>query len=65
VWGIAFGNDLSNQPSNTLFFAAGPNDEADGVYGRIDLNTTSSSATNPGSGSSTGTNTSGGASIGM
>jgi len=63
VWGIAFGNDLSNQPSNTLFFAAGPNDEADGVYGRIDLNTTSSSGTN--TGSSAGTNTSGGTSIGM
>jgi len=63
VWGIAFGNDLSNQPSNTLFFAAGPNDEADGVYGRIDLNTTSSSGTS--TGSSAGTNTSGGTSIGM
>jgi uncharacterized protein (TIGR03118 family) len=63
VWGIAFGNDLSNQPSNTLFFAAGPNDEADGVYGRIDLNTTSSSGTN--TGSSAGTNTSGGTSMGM
>jgi uncharacterized protein (TIGR03118 family) len=65
VWGIAFGNDLSNQPSNTLFFAAGPNDEANGVYGRIDLNTTSSSGANTGSGSSTGTSTSGGMSIGM
>ena len=63
AWGIAFGNDLSNQPSNTLFFAAGPNDEADGVYGRIDLNTTSSSGAN--TGSSAGTNTSGGTSIGM
>lgn len=63
VWGIAFGNDLSNQPSNTLFFAAGPNAEADGVYGRIDLNTTSSSGTN--TGSSAGTNTSGGTSMGM
>ena len=37
LWGIAFGNGLSNQPVNTLFFAAGPNDEADGVYGRIDV----------------------------
>jgi uncharacterized protein (TIGR03118 family) len=37
IWGIAFGNGLNNQPTNTLFFAAGPNDEADGVYGRIDL----------------------------
>jgi uncharacterized protein (TIGR03118 family) len=65
LWGIAFGNDLSNQPSNTLFFAAGPNDEADGVYGRIDLNTTPSTGTNTGSGSGTGTSTSGGMSIGM
>jgi uncharacterized protein (TIGR03118 family) len=37
LWGIAFGNGLSNQPVNTLFFAAGPNDEANGVYGRIDV----------------------------
>ncbi|MGE5337463.1 MAG: TIGR03118 family protein [Gemmatimonadota bacterium] len=37
LWGIAFGNDASNQPHNTLFFAAGTNDEANGVYGRIDL----------------------------
>jgi uncharacterized protein (TIGR03118 family) len=63
MWGIAFGNDLSNQPSNTLFFAAGPNDEADGVYGRIDLNTTSSSGASTGSG--TGTNAGVGTSMGM
>jgi uncharacterized protein (TIGR03118 family) len=37
LWGIAFGNDAGNQPHNTLFYAAGPNDEANGVYGRIDL----------------------------
>ncbi|WP_168790372.1 TIGR03118 family protein [Paraburkholderia aromaticivorans] len=37
LWGIAFGNGLSNQPVNTLFFAAGPNEEANGVYGRIDV----------------------------
>ncbi|MFM0204837.1 TIGR03118 family protein [Paraburkholderia fungorum] len=37
LWGIAFGNGLDNQPVNTLFFAAGPNDEADGIYGRIDV----------------------------
>ncbi len=29
LWGIAFGNGLDNQPTNTLFFAAGPNGEAD------------------------------------
>jgi len=37
LWGLAFGNGLANQPVNTLFFAAGPNDEANGLYGRIDL----------------------------
>ncbi|RKT99261.1 TIGR03118 family protein [Burkholderia sp. Nafp2/4-1b] len=37
LWGIAFGNGLNNQPTNTLFFAAGPNDEKDGLYGRIDV----------------------------
>ena len=37
LWGICFGNDVMSQPHNTLFFAAGINDEADGLYGRIDL----------------------------
>ncbi|WP_410856347.1 TIGR03118 family protein [Paraburkholderia sp. SIMBA_054] len=37
LWGIAFGNGLNNQPTDTLFFAAGPNGEANGVYGRIDV----------------------------
>jgi uncharacterized protein (TIGR03118 family) len=38
LWGIAFGNGstVQNLPSNTLFFAAGPNDEENGVFGRID-----------------------------
>jgi len=36
LWGIAFGNGTLNQPTDTLFFAAGPHDEADGLYGRID-----------------------------
>src|SRR5262245_6537066 len=36
LWGIAFGNGLNNQPTNTLFFAAGPDDENHGLYGRID-----------------------------
>jgi len=35
--GIAFGNDANGQPHNTLFFAAGPNGGAEGIYGRIDL----------------------------
>jgi hypothetical protein len=37
LWGIAFGNDAQNQPDNTLFAAAGPNNYANGWYGRIDL----------------------------
>lgn len=44
LWGIAFGNGLDHQPVNTLFFAAGPNDEANGVYGRIDVQTTSTTS---------------------
>ena len=37
LWGMAFGNDAANQPDNTLFVAAGPNNYASGSYGRIDL----------------------------
>jgi uncharacterized protein (TIGR03118 family) len=37
LWGIAFGNGVNNQPTNTLFYTAGPGDEAHGAYGRIDL----------------------------
>lgn len=40
LWGISFGNDHQKQPHNTLFFAAGLNDEMDGLYGRIDLGAT-------------------------
>lgn len=36
LWGIAFGNGINDQPTRTLFFAAGPADETHGVYGRID-----------------------------
>jgi uncharacterized protein (TIGR03118 family) len=36
LWGIAFGNGFQQQPATTLFFAAGPNDENDGLFGRID-----------------------------
>jgi uncharacterized protein (TIGR03118 family) len=37
LWGIQFGNGLANQPVNTLFFASGPDEEAHGLYGRLDL----------------------------
>jgi uncharacterized protein (TIGR03118 family) len=36
LWGIAFGNGLQHQPVDTLFFASGPDDEAHGLYGRLD-----------------------------
>ena len=35
LWGIGFGNDASAGPSTTLFFAAGPDDEAGGAFGTI------------------------------
>jgi uncharacterized protein (TIGR03118 family) len=39
LWGIAFGNGVDKQPTDTLFFSAGPNNYADGLYGRIDVAT--------------------------
>ena len=38
LWGIVFGNGnlALQQQANALVFAAGPNDEADGLFGRID-----------------------------
>jgi len=35
LWGIAFGNGGNAGPKGTLFFAAGINDEADGLFGSI------------------------------
>ncbi|MDB5792811.1 MAG: hypothetical protein JWQ80_2835 [Massilia sp.] len=37
LWGLSFGNGLANQPANTLFFKAGPNGGANGLYGRLDV----------------------------
>ena len=38
LWAIAFGGGAPNNgPTNTLFFAAGPNDEAGGAFGTISL----------------------------
>jgi len=36
LWGMAFGNGVMNQPTNTLYFAAGIANQTAGVYGRID-----------------------------
>jgi uncharacterized protein (TIGR03118 family) len=40
LWGIVFGNNSANQPLDTLFFAAGTDDQAHGTYGRIDVGAT-------------------------
>jgi len=37
--GIAFGNDMNNQPHTTLFYAAGGVDEVNGTFGRLDRGT--------------------------
>jgi len=39
LWGIAFGNGAFSQPTNTLYFTAGPDDEQDGIYGGIVVTT--------------------------
>ena len=35
LWGLAFGNDGLAGASDQLFFASGPNDEMDGLFGKI------------------------------
>jgi len=35
LWGMAFGNGDGSGPGNTLFFASGINDEADGLFGSL------------------------------
>ena len=35
LWGIEFGNGAANQPTNTLYFAAGIGGGMDGLYGSI------------------------------
>ena len=36
LWGLSFGNGVKNQPTDRLFFTAGPNEEANGLYGFIE-----------------------------
>jgi len=40
LWGLWFGNGGRNQPTNTLYLAAGINGEVNGLYARIDLGAT-------------------------
>jgi len=35
LWALVFGNGLLNQPTSTLFFSAGPDDEHHGLYGTL------------------------------
>jgi uncharacterized protein (TIGR03118 family) len=37
LWALTFGNNGSAGSSDTLFFTAGLNDEADGLFGKIDI----------------------------
>jgi uncharacterized protein (TIGR03118 family) len=39
LWGLMFGNGASLGEKNQLYFAAGPNDETDGIFGKIKVNT--------------------------
>jgi uncharacterized protein (TIGR03118 family) len=36
LWGISFGNGGTAGPKTTLYFAAGPDDEEHGLFGRLD-----------------------------
>ena len=36
LWGLSFGNGVLNQPPDTLFFTAGPDDESHGLYGKLE-----------------------------
>jgi hypothetical protein len=36
LWGLAFGNGINAQPTQSLFFTAGLNDEANGLYGKLE-----------------------------
>jgi uncharacterized protein (TIGR03118 family) len=41
LWALSFGNGSLAGPTTTLFFTAGPNHEADGLFGRIDFTASS------------------------
>jgi uncharacterized protein (TIGR03118 family) len=38
LWGLAFGNGTTAGDANALYYAAGPDDEAHGLFGRITAN---------------------------
>jgi len=61
LWGLAFGNGLFGQATNSLFFTAGSNGETAGSYGSISPPTgaVASSSSSGGSSSSSGSSSSG------
>jgi uncharacterized protein (TIGR03118 family) len=38
IWGLAFGNGFSLGDAEALYYTAGPNNEQDGFFGRINSN---------------------------
>lgn len=44
LWGLAFGNGVSAGDANSLYYAAGPEDETHGLFGKITAN---AAGTNP------------------
>ena len=38
IWGLIFGNGASLGDTDSLYFSAGPNDEKDGLFGKIRAN---------------------------
>jgi hypothetical protein len=42
LWGITFGNGTNSLAATTLYFTAGVNSQADGVYGSISYGSGSS-----------------------
>jgi uncharacterized protein (TIGR03118 family) len=47
LWTLVFGNGATNQPAAALFYTAGPNNQVDGVFGRIDAVTSTPSTPPP------------------
>jgi hypothetical protein len=44
LWGLRFGNGGRSGPTNTLFFASGINDEMDGLFGALTVNSVSTAS---------------------
>ena len=37
LWGIGFGNGAGSGPTNVLYFAAGPDEESNGTFGKVEF----------------------------